>query len=89
MRLSVDGRLRAEGTGAAVLGDPVVVLEWLLAHLGGRGIGLAAGALISTGTMTGITYLEPGEAAHADYGPLGAISVRFAGPPHPRPRRPA
>jgi 2-keto-4-pentenoate hydratase len=88
VRLTVAGELRAAGTGASVLGDPLNVLEWAVNHLSGRGIGLAVGQIVSTGTATGIQYLAPGETAVADFGPLGRIEVCFSGPPHPRPMRP-
>ncbi|MCB1510401.1 MAG: hydratase [Hyphomicrobiaceae bacterium] len=81
--LRVDGRIVAEGTGANVLGDPVVVLEWAVNHLSKRGHGIAAGEIISTGTTTGLVHIEPNQTAVADFGPLGEVSVLFEGEPHP------
>lgn len=75
VRLHVDGRLAAEGTGAAVLGDPLVVLDWAVDHLCRRGIAIEAGQLISTGTTTGIVHLEPGQTAVADFGVLGQVAI--------------
>jgi len=83
--LSVDGKLKAEGAGSAVLGDPLAVLEWAVRHLGSRGIALSPGDIISTGTTTGLTYLEPGEVALADFGPLGTVELGFVGPRHATP----
>lgn len=85
VRLSVDGTLRVEGRGANVLGDPLNVLTWAVDHLLGRGIGLRAGELISTGTTTGLVFLEPGEVAVADFGQLGRVEVSFTGPKHASP----
>jgi len=76
--LSVDGDVKGEGTGANALGHPFRVLDWLVNELSRRGIGLNAGEVVSTGTCTGIVYLEQGQKAVADYGALGAIEVTFA-----------
>jgi 2-keto-4-pentenoate hydratase len=83
VRLLVDGVPRAEGTGANVLGDPVLSLVWTANHVRERGRALEAGALVSTGTMTGLTYVAPGARAVADFGALGTVEVTFGGPPHP------
>lgn len=75
VRLDVDGKTVAEGTGAAVLGDPLVVLDWAVEHLRNRGIAIEAGQIISTGTTTGIVHLEPGQTAIADFGSFGKVSL--------------
>jgi 2-keto-4-pentenoate hydratase len=80
VRFTVDGKARAEGTGAAVLGDPVAVLEWTANHLSARGITLEAGQIVTTGATSGLLFIEPGEVGAADYGPLGAIELAFTGP---------
>jgi 2-keto-4-pentenoate hydratase len=80
VRLTVNGTLKAEGSGANVLGDPMTVLEWAVNHLSARGIALEPGQIISTGTTTGIAYVEAGDTAVADFGPIGRVEVRFEGP---------
>ncbi len=75
VRLSVNGSVVAEGTGAAVLGDPFHVLDWAVNHLSRRGITLEAGQIISTGTTTGIVVLASGERACADFGSLGVVEL--------------
>lgn len=77
--LRVDGKVRVEGRGANVLGDPLNVLEWAVNHLSGRGISLARGEIISTGTTTGLVFLEPGEVATADFGSIGSVEFGFVG----------
>ena len=77
VRLTVDGEVKGEGTGANALGHPFNVLDWLVNALSRRGIDLNAGEIVSTGTCTGIVYLEQGQKAVADYGVLGAIEVTF------------
>ena len=81
--LTVDGATRATGTGANVLGDPITVLEWAVRNLHVRGIGLEASQIISTGTTTGLVYLQPEQHAIADFGAIGRVEVIFTGPPHP------
>lgn len=80
VRYSVDGKPRAEGSGAAVMGDPLAVVEWAVNHLSKRGVTLEAGQVVSTGATTGLMYLEPGEIGVADFGVLGQIEVSFTGP---------
>jgi 2-keto-4-pentenoate hydratase len=77
VRLTVDGEVKGEGTGSNVLGHPFNVLDWLVNALSRRGIDLNAGEIVSTGTCTGIVYLEKGQKAVADYGVLGLIEVTF------------
>jgi 2-keto-4-pentenoate hydratase len=77
VRLSVDGVVKAEGTGANVLGNPLVVLDWAVEHLRVRGIGIETGQIISTGTTTGIVFLETGQHAVADFGPLGTVAITY------------
>lgn len=77
VRLTVDGDVKGEGTGANALGHPFRVLDWLVNELSRRGIDLNAGEIVSTGTCTGIVYLDRGQKAVADYGALGAIEVTF------------
>jgi 2-keto-4-pentenoate hydratase len=70
----VDGAEVARGSGADVLGHPLEALAWLTR----QGVALPAGALVSTGTCTGLTPLEPGATAEGDFGPLGKVRVQAA-----------
>ncbi len=76
--LRIDGAETARGTGDLVLGDPLRSLTWLANHLRQRGRDLSAGAIVSTGSMTGITQLAIGQTAVADFGLLGTVTARFA-----------
>lgn len=80
VRFLVDGKLRVEGSGAAVMGDPLKVLEWAANHFSARGITLEAGQIVSTGAAAGLMYVEPGETGVADFGPLGQVEITFTGP---------
>jgi 2-keto-4-pentenoate hydratase len=75
--LEVDGAVRAEGAGSAVMGDPVEALLWLANHLSRRGIGLEAGEIVTTGSCTGITKVDTGARARADFGDLGEVVIDF------------
>lgn len=79
VKLAIAGKPRAEGTGANVLGDPLVSLEWTINTLTRGGVGVTAGQLVSTGSCTGMEFASPGETAVADFGPLGSVSVTFTG----------
>lgn len=68
----------ADGTGAAVLGNPLDALVWLANDLSRRGFGLKAGDAVTTGTVAGINFAEPGMRVVADFGPIGKAEVTFA-----------
>ena len=73
VRLSLNGAVAAEGTGARALGDPVAVVVWLAGHRGH----LAAGEVVSTGTCTGLVPVRPGDRLIGDFGEIGSVEVRL------------
>ena len=75
--LSSNGRLRRKGTGAAALDHPMVPLTWLANELSRTGVGMKAGQMISTGTLTGMLAPKPGEDYVADFGPFGSVRISF------------
>jgi 2-keto-4-pentenoate hydratase len=77
VKLFMGGAFRQEGKGAAVLDDPVNVLEWFVNKLSAQGQALSKGQFVLTGTMTGIHTAEPGQQAMADFGDLGKVEVAF------------
>ena len=70
-------RLQREGIGANVLGDPRLALTWLANELSRTGVGMKAGQMVSTGTLTGMLAPKPGETYVADFGPFGGVTVAF------------
>jgi 2-keto-4-pentenoate hydratase len=76
--LRVNGVERRRGTAAAAIDHPLVPLTWLANELSRTGIGMKAGEVISTGTLTGMVLAKAGEEHVADYGPFGKVGVRFA-----------
>ncbi len=75
--LRFDDKIVAEGTGAAVLGNPLDALVWLANHLRERGQGLKAGDAVTTGTVASVHFAEPGMLVTADFGPIGKVELRF------------
>jgi 2-oxo-hept-3-ene-1,7-dioate hydratase len=76
--LRVDGKERRRGTAAAAIDHPLVPLTWLVNALSRTGIGLKAGQMISTGTLSGMVVARAGEEHVADYGPFGTVTATFA-----------
>lgn len=74
---TVAGKLRREGSGANVLGDPRIALTWLVNELSGLGVTLRAGQLVTTGTCVVPLEIAPGDRVTADFGPLGAVDARI------------
>jgi 2-keto-4-pentenoate hydratase len=52
VQLSVDGRVEVEQRGGNPAGDPRWLLVWLANHCATRRAGLAAGAMVTTGSYT-------------------------------------
>jgi len=76
--LSSNGKLRRKGTAAAALDHPMVPLTWLANELSRTGVGMKAGQMISTGTLTGMLAPKVGEVYVADFGPFGSVTLTFA-----------
>ncbi len=75
--LLCNGVARRRGTAAAALDHPVVPLTWLANELSRTGIGLKAGQVISTGTLTGMLRPKAGETYVGDFGPFGSVSASY------------
>jgi 2-keto-4-pentenoate hydratase len=75
VRLIINGQLKDEGSGAAVLGHPLNALTWLANALNTRSLGLKAGDYITTGVTTDIYLAGPGDHVTADFGPVGSIEL--------------
>jgi 2-keto-4-pentenoate hydratase len=68
----LNGAVKAEGTGKAVLGDPRKALTWFVNEASTYCGGVKAGQFIVPMAVT------PGDAVTIDYGVLGTISCRIA-----------
>ena len=72
-----NGVIEESGLAAAVLNHPANGVAWLVNKLAPHGEGLAAGEVVLGGSFTRPVAGAAGDSFHADYGPLGAISLRF------------
>ncbi len=84
VRLEMDGRTIAAGEGSAVLGSPITCLVWLANTLSARGIDLAAGEIVTTGTCTGAQAVARGADIVGIFGIYGNVAMRFEAEPDTR-----
>ena len=75
---SVAGKLREEGSGGAVLGDPRTALTWLANELSSLGLALSADQVVTTGTCMTPLPIRMGDQVAFDFGELGQISLHIA-----------
>lgn len=75
--LQVNDAERRRGAAGTFIDHPLVPLTWLANELSRTGIGMKAGEMISTGTLTGMLVAKAGEEHVASYGPFGKVRVRF------------
>ena len=74
----LNGTTAATGVGANVLGDPRIALTWLANELRTYDSGLRAGDWVTTGTCIVPVAIAPGDVVRAEFGVLGAVTVRLA-----------
>jgi 2-oxo-hept-3-ene-1,7-dioate hydratase len=72
-----NGVIEESGLGAAVLNHPGNGVAWLANKLALHDERLEAGEIVLGGSFTRPVPCAAGDTFHADYGPLGSISVRF------------
>jgi 2-keto-4-pentenoate hydratase len=78
----IEGVSQGRGKAADIPGGPFESLRFLLENTARRGRPLKAGQLVSTGAVTGIHDIRPGQTARVSFGRLGEITCRAmpAGP---------
>jgi 2-oxo-3-hexenedioate decarboxylase len=78
--LDLDGDVVDRGVGSNVLGGPAHALALLTRVLATQPAfeGLAAGEIVTTGTITDAAAVRPGQTWTSDYGALGLRSVTLA-----------
>jgi 2-oxo-hept-3-ene-1,7-dioate hydratase len=72
-----NGVIEESGLGAAVLNHPGNGVAWLANKLAPHGESLQAGEIVLGGSFTRPVACAAGDTFHADYGPLGSISIKF------------
>jgi 2-oxopent-4-enoate/cis-2-oxohex-4-enoate hydratase len=73
----LNGQVAATNTAAEVLGNPLNSLAWIANHLGERGLGLRAGDIVMTGSISTLLRPKAGDAVLARFTRLGSVGVRF------------
>ncbi len=76
--LHKNGVVEETGLAAAVLNHPANGVAWLANKIAPHGERLNAGDVVLAGSFTRPTTAVRGDSLHADCGPLGSISFRFA-----------
>ncbi len=73
VRTLIDGVLIGEATAATMLDGPFGAVRFLLANLAARGIDISGGTWVSTGAITGVHQVVPGQAVQAQFGTHGSV----------------
>ena len=72
-----NGVIEETGVAAGVLNHPANGVAWLANKYAAHGRRLEAGQVILAGSFTRPVEADPGDVFHADYGPLGGVTLRF------------
>lgn len=75
--LKKNGEVAGSGVGSDALGGAMHALAWLANHLSDRGIALAAGSIVTTGTIGGVAPLLIGDIGGATHGQLGGVDFTY------------
>lgn len=75
VEVTIDGRAGAKAVGSHPTGDLWSMLAWSVDHCAGRGMPLAAGDVVTTGSWVGLLPLAPGEEAVARFEGIGAARL--------------
>lgn len=75
--LYINGQVHADNVGGNPAGDPIRLLVWLANHCAKRCGGLRAGDIVTTGSHTGMVFVEAGAAVVVEFPGLGNASVHF------------
>ncbi|WP_157953727.1 2-keto-4-pentenoate hydratase [Oceanimonas marisflavi] len=78
VQLTVNGEVLADKSGGHPLSDPTLLLTWSVNHLVARNQGLAVGDLITTGSWTGMKFIEPGADIRAEFSGIGEVALSIA-----------
>lgn len=76
VRLVIDGRVALEQRGGNTAGDPRRLLLWLIDHAVQRRGGLKAGTMVTTGSYTGMIFVDKGARVEAEFEGLGRAETQ-------------
>ncbi|MEM9470583.1 MAG: fumarylacetoacetate hydrolase family protein [Pseudomonadota bacterium] len=77
LSVSKNDQPATSGVGANALGGPDIALAWLANYLNTHGLMLKAGDVVTTGVVTGLVYVEPGDEIISTCAHLGEVSARY------------
>ena len=72
-----NSQIEETGLAAGVLGHPAMAIAWLANKLAPFGTVLEPGHMMLSGSFTRPVWAAKGDTLHADFGPLGSVSVQF------------
>ena len=72
-----NAEIEETGLAAGVLGHPAMGIAWLANKVGKFGVTLEPGHTMLSGSFTRPVWANKGDTLHADFGPLGSVSVQF------------
>lgn len=72
-----NSEIEETGLAAGVLGHPAMAIAWLANKLAPFDITLEPGHLMLSGSFTRPVWANKGDTLHADFGPLGSVSIQF------------
>ena len=73
----LNGAIAATNTAAEVMGSPLNSLAWIANQLGARGLGLHAGDVVMSGSVSLLLRPKAGDSVRASFTRLGTVSARF------------
>lgn len=79
--LDIDGEQAGCATTAAMLDGPLGAVRFLLDNMAERAIGQQDGWWISTGAVTGVHQITPGQSAQARFGGIGCVDCIISAVP--------
>jgi 2-oxo-hept-3-ene-1,7-dioate hydratase len=72
-----NSEIEETGIAAGVMGHPAMAIAWLANKLAPHGTGLKPGHFMLSGSFTRPVWASKGDTIHADFGPLGSVSMQF------------
>lgn len=73
VQTEINGALVGAATAATMLDGPYGAVRFLLANLAERGIDISGGTWVSTGAITGVHPVLPGQSVRAQFGDYGEV----------------
>jgi 2-keto-4-pentenoate hydratase len=77
MVYELNGAIAATNTAAEVMGSPLTSLAWIANQLGARGLGLRAGDVVMSGSISLLLRPKAGDSVRASFTRLGSVAARF------------